>query len=48
MKEELTIEEVLAKFREFCRAEISACGSPDETCVDCIFYKKYVELLKAR
>lgn len=42
----ISIEEVIRIFKKFCNTEISACGSPEEECETCLFYKKYIELIK--
>lgn len=42
MEEFVSVEDVKRVFKAFCSKEISGCGS------DCIFYKKYVELLNEK
>lgn len=48
MEEFVSVEDVKKVFKAFCSKEISGCGSDEQECEDCIFYKKYVELLKEK
>ena len=48
MEEFVSVEDVKRVFKAFCSKEISGCGSEEQECEDCIFYKKYVELLKEK
>ena len=48
MEEFVSVEDVKRVFKAFCSKEISGCGSDEQECEDCIFYKKYVELLKEK
>lgn len=45
MEEFVSINDVLRLFREFCSKEISACGSADNECEDCAFYKKWIQFV---
>lgn len=45
MEEFVSVEDVKRVFKAFCSKEISGCGSEEQECEDCIFYKKYVELV---
>lgn len=48
MEEFVSVEDVKRVFKAFCSKEISGCGSEEQECEDCIFYKKYVELLNEK
>lgn len=48
MEEFVSVEDVKKVFKAFCSKEISGCGSDEQECEDCIFYKKYVELLNEK
>lgn len=48
MEEFVSVEDVKRVFKAFCSKEIIGCGSEEQECEDCIFYKKYVELLKEK
>lgn len=48
MEEFVSVEDVKRVFKAFCSKETSGCGSEEQEREDCIFYKKYVELLNEK
>ena len=48
MEEFVSVEDVKRVFKALCSKEIRGCGSDAQETEHCIFYKKYVELLKEK